>query len=727
MSILIEGHPGIGKTTLAKEICLQWANDILLTSEKLLILLILRDPNVQKITSIEELIKYALPMPHRQSVLSFLYSTDGTGITFIIDGFDELSNELRQSSFFTELIEGDILPNARVVVTSRPSASGCLHYHVHRRIEILGFEKSSKEHYVNEALKGFPEKLLLLKQHFRQYPNIDAICYIPLNMAIIVFLCLLGSLPPTTTEMFASFILHTVCRHLKRTKKIADNKQVNKIKDLPQPVQAALQQLEKIAFDALEEDKIIFTVNDLPEMCRDDPTCYGLLQSVQCYCSDDIGTTTNSLNFLHLGMQEYFAAKYVATLSNDEVNSRMMESFFGLVPINNEISYCYKDGNETNVKHSKAIRLFNMWILFCGITKGQCISLKKYLSKISSHLPSTTSKAKHVKMTVAPAEPAILPYIEITRLLYLFQCFQEAQDDTVCDTLCKLIDDQQSSMIILANRILIPQDVTSLGFFLSRSHIQLCELSLRNCHIGDHGINILHQYLCGDKVNELRAGKIILDSNNLTGASSPLIGDLITHLQPYYLSLFNNEFTEVDYMCQKVVKTVKVLHMSRCGLTSLEASAISVMMTCLEVLDISNNNLGDDGAVILAEEIKKSSTLKVLIISSNNIGARGAEAIVNSLINTPIEILVIKYNRIGRNGATAIAKLITNHKTLHTLSLSGDDTIDDELALIIIKSMHNNNSIRLFLPESDNDKVKRKIKNVNKRAKKRGGFSWSCI
>jgi len=153
-------------------------------------------------------------------------------------------------------------------------------------------------------------------------------CYIPLNMAIIVFLCLLGSLPPTTTEMFASFILHTVCRHLKKTGEIADNEPVSTIKDLPESVQQALQQLEKIAFDVLEEDKIIFTVNDLPEICRDDPTCYGLLQSVQCYCSDDIGTTTNSLNFLHLEIQEYFAAKYVTSLPDHQVYPLLTNSFF---------------------------------------------------------------------------------------------------------------------------------------------------------------------------------------------------------------------------------------------------------------------------------------------------------------------------------------------------------------------------------------------------------------
>jgi len=213
MSILIEGHPGIGKTTLAKEICLQWANNQLLTSDKLVLLLMLRDPNVQTITDTEQLVKYTQSIDQVQCILSYLQNNNGVGVTLIIDGFDELSTELRQTSFFRRLIEGDVLHNIRVVVTSRPSASACLHQYVHRRIEVLGFEKSSKEQYMCNALKDTPIHLQKLKTHFLQYPNIDALCYIPLNMAIIVYLCLLGSLPQTATKMYESFILHTICRH----------------------------------------------------------------------------------------------------------------------------------------------------------------------------------------------------------------------------------------------------------------------------------------------------------------------------------------------------------------------------------------------------------------------------------------------------------------------------------------------------------------------------------
>ena len=719
MSILIEGHPGIGKTTLAKEICLQWANNTLLASDKVVLLLMLRDPNIQKITSIEELVKYTLPSHFIQPVLSYLQITSGTGITFIIDGFDELNNELRHSSFFKELIEGDTLPNARVVVTSRPSASGCLHQHVHRRIEVLGFEKSSKEQYVSKALKGSPDKLQTLTKHFQQYPNIDAICYIPLNMAIIVFLCLLGSLPLTTTEMFASFILHTVCRHLKRTGKIVADKPINIMEDLPQPVQQALQQLEKVAFAALKEDKIIFTVNDLPEMCRDDPTCYGLLQSVQCYCSDEIGITTNSLNFLHLGIQEYFAAKYVATLPDDKVYSLLVESF-----LITSLEYGMNYDRETSAKQDKVVRLYNMWIFFCGITKGQSSSFKKYLSTNSRHLlPSATPGVIHDKIPIGSAVTISQDIMKDTRkVLYLFQCFQEAQDDTMCDILSKSVDNKQTgrSVIDLMYQPLIPVEVTSLGFFLSRSHKKLDELNLIECHIGDHGINILHQYLCGDKANELKIEEMLLKCNDLTVASSPLISDLITYLQPHKLSLWNNNITRVGDICHAVINTtaVKQLDISENDLTSLEAPAISDMMTCLEELDISHNKLGDNGAVILADGIIKNNTLKLLEIGYNDIRARGAIAIANSLThNTTMEGLGISGNPISGDGAIAIAEAITNNKTLKTLLLGGDDILDEESVMIIMKSMYNNNSINeLYLPKAlkDNDNVKSEAENINK-------------
>ena len=759
MSILIEGHPGIGKTTLAKEMCLQWANDQLLTSDKLVLLLMLRDPNVQKITSTEQLVRYTQSTDQVQCVLSYLQSNNGVGVTLIIDGFDELSTELRQTSFFRKLIEGDVLYNVRVVVTSRPSASACLHQYVHRRIEVLGFEKSSKEQYMHNALKDTPDHVHTLKVHFQQYPNIDALCYIPLNMAIIVYLCLLGSLPPTATKMYESFILHTICRHLIKIGKIPNDTSVTKIEKFPQPVCEVLQQLQKVAFHGLVEDKIVFTVKELPVLCKDDPTCYGLLQSTECYSAEEIGTPTQSFNFLHLGVQEYFAAKYVTTLPEDQVYTVLKESFIV---------------NEYDDHDSKSVRLSNMWILYCGITSGQCKTLRHCLTTygklnppneiptlmlppttsmmsqrfhslqsssinpsyqpvtpptqpVYSRYPLTSSRSQHITSYPQPHHlPTVYhpyqqqqqlvqyPYHQpsmpnplscytrshdpishamamytptITHLhsshdqmftppaaaeehynshllssghttndwssyqrisdtgtisqdilkdsvkvLYLFQCFQEAQDNVLCEVLSKSFDD---GVINVKGHSLLPHQVVSLGFFLSRSHRKWKKLNLVECHIGDYGMSILHQYLSGDKTNKQEITKIILFDNDLTGASSHLIGDIISHLQPHTLWLHSNNITNVRDISTAVIttSTVKVLNMSTNSLTAQEAIAISDMMISLEMLFISNNNLGDYGAELLSEGITNTETLRVLNISNNNIGPSGTTVIASALSN----------------------------------------------------------------------------------------------
>ena len=816
-SILIEGHAGIGKTTFVKEICIEWSEGKLLTSDKLVLLLLLRDPNVQNITNEHGLIKYFTNYSTAELYKELLKS-HGVGVTLIIDGFDELSNELRRDSFFRELIEKRSLPKAKIVVTSRPSASACLHNVVDKRIEILGFEKSSKNQYVTEALQDSPSKLEKLQRHFQQYPNIDAICYIPLIMSIIVFLCMCqpDELPPTATKMYASFILHTICHYLKRAGKIPEDEIINKLEQFPPVVCVVLQDLQKTAFDGLVKDKIVFTVKELPVFCWHDPTCYGLLQSTECYSAEEIGTPTQSFNFLHLGIQEYFAVKYVTRLPGDEVYTLLKESFI--------VSDSYTD--------SKSVRLSNMWILYCGITSGQCKTLRHYLttydkpdlpySILTPMLPQTTSMMSQMiyplpsyPPVTPPTQPAYsrypltpsrgqhitsypqphhlptvyhpyqqqqllvqYPYHPVNnpllsghtrshdpmshpitmytptithlhsshdqmvtppaaaeqhfnshvlssghttndwssdqrisnngtisqdilkdpvKVLYLFQCFQEAQDNVLCEVVSKSFDDD---VINISGHSLLPHQVVSLGFFLSRSYRNWEKLHLWECYIGDHGMSILHQYLCGDKANKQEITKINLSDNNLTGASSHLIADIISHYKPNNLLLFDNNVSNVRDISTAVIttSTVKVLNMNGNDLIAQEAVAISDMMICLEELNIRDNILGDHGAELLSEGITNTKTLRVLDIGSiNDIGPSGTTSIANALSNnTSLEELYMGDNTIGQDGAIALSNAIANNKKLIILSLC-DETenihIDKEEAIILIRSLINNNTI----------------------------------
>lgn len=85
-----------------------------------------------------------------------------------------------------------------------------------------------------------------MRQHLQEYPIIDVVCYIPLIMTIVVFLCMQEYLPPTTTEMYTNFILHTICRHLKRKGEMKDDDKVTKMEEFSKPVCDVLEMLQKL-------------------------------------------------------------------------------------------------------------------------------------------------------------------------------------------------------------------------------------------------------------------------------------------------------------------------------------------------------------------------------------------------------------------------------------------------------------------------------------------------
>ena len=752
--ILIEGHSGIGKTTFVKEICIKWAKGKLLKSNKLVLLLLLRDPNVQKISDEKKLIEH-FTKHFTTEICNDLVKNGGANVTLIIDGFNELSTELRKESFFTEIIEKKVLPCATVLVTSRPSASVCLHNLVSRRIEILGFDQSSRKQYVTKALQNSPFKLEKLNGHFKQYPNIDAICHIPLIMSIIVFLCMCqpDDLPQTATKMYRSFILHTIKRYLKNT----EGKIINKPEDLPQVVHTTLQELNKVAFNGLIEDKMIFTVKELVPVCTYDSTCFGLLQDTMCYGVE--GTLIQSFNFLHLGIQEYFAAEYITTLPEDKVYALLKKSF---IVTNN----------------SESVRLSNMWILYCGITSGQSKTLRHYLTtygKSNDALPVkeciTTTASKQINnnadsqvtskvMTTGPSQQGsssdhstinISLHIlnDPVKILYLFQCFQEAQDNVLCEVLSKSFD---NGVINISSHRLLPFQVMSLGFFLSKSCRKWEELNLSDCHINDH---CLHQLLCGEKLNEQEIKNIVLCNNSLTEASSHHIARIMIYLEKLYIN--NNKLGDhgASLLSKgiEITKTLQLLDISNNNIgssgttaianalannTSLKelfmegnevgqdgAIAIAEAITnnkTLKTLYINNNKLGDHGAGLLSIGIANNKTLQLLNISNNNIGSSGTTAIANALANNiRLEELFMEGNEVGQDGATAIAEAITINKTLKTLLLD-DNIIDNDSVMKIIESVNKNDIItKISLPCTPEyqEVIKEEIMKINMDRKER--------
>jgi len=101
--ILIEGAPGIGKSILLREIAFQWANLEALHEFKLLLLLSLRDPDIQKMSTFKELCFHFLePGMEDTDIVSscteYFFKSIVKNLLFLLDGYDEFPEDLHQKN-----------------------------------------------------------------------------------------------------------------------------------------------------------------------------------------------------------------------------------------------------------------------------------------------------------------------------------------------------------------------------------------------------------------------------------------------------------------------------------------------------------------------------------------------------------------------------------------------------------------------------------------------------
>ena len=187
--VLVQGAPGVGKTTMAWELCRQWGEGKLLQEYSLLILLKLRDSCVQKATAVTDLFFHCDHYIQSEAAREVSRS-DGNGTAFLLEGYDELPQEMQEKSIFTQVIDGEILPKAVVIIMSRPSASDILFKHCcqqsYQHIEVLEFTEEQINSYVKESFGADEQYQRQFESYLACYPHIRALMYIPLNCSIVI-------------------------------------------------------------------------------------------------------------------------------------------------------------------------------------------------------------------------------------------------------------------------------------------------------------------------------------------------------------------------------------------------------------------------------------------------------------------------------------------------------------------------------------------------------------
>ena len=312
--VLIEGDPGVGKTTLTFRICKQWANGKLLQDE-VVFWVPLRHYH-KSVTNITELFtKLSCSKMEEHAI-----HNDGKGLVFILDGWDELPEDLQNKSFFRDMIfDENMFARSTILVTSRPNCSGDIVDRVQgiqAHYRILGFNPEKVTAYVEQYFKDDVENAHSLLAFLKDRENLRRHFYIPITVAIMCYVYRYNGnrIPETLSRLYENFVLLFVRHHIPNT-----YKKFTSIKNLPEELWPVFMKLCKLAYNMLVENKVLLSEEEL-DIAKEDLAClplqstdhfdgFGLLQIT--HTSDVLGSMEKTYGFLHRAVQELLAAIYI--------------------------------------------------------------------------------------------------------------------------------------------------------------------------------------------------------------------------------------------------------------------------------------------------------------------------------------------------------------------------------------------------------------------------------
>ena len=193
----------------------------------------------------------------------------------LLDGYDEYPDRLRKDGLIASILKHKVLPYCALIVSSRPHASVNLREQATVRVDILGFTEVEREHYITESMKGQPQKVDELTRYLQGHSTISSLCFIPFNLVVLVYLYKQRiPLPQNSAQLYNYFICLTICRHLKKYAhhlqgNISELTELPKLTDLPEPYNKIIQKLSKLSLKAINEDKLIFTLDEIKAACPD--------------------------------------------------------------------------------------------------------------------------------------------------------------------------------------------------------------------------------------------------------------------------------------------------------------------------------------------------------------------------------------------------------------------------------------------------------------------------
>ncbi|XP_055361660.1 NLR family CARD domain-containing protein 3-like [Betta splendens] len=632
-TVMTKGVAGIGKTVLTQKFTLDWAEDKANQDICFTFPFTFRELNLLKEQkfSLVELVHHFFTETKAAGICSF----EQFQVVFILDGLDEcrlpldfnktktLTDVTESTSvdvLLTNLIRGNLLPSARLWITTRPAAAnqippGC----VDMVTEVRGFTDPQKDEYFRKRFTDEQQATTIIS-HIKTSRSLHIMCHIPVFCWITATVLedVLktregGELPKTLTEMYIHFlVVQTKVKNIKYDGGAETDPHWNK-----KNRKVIGRSLGKLAFEQLQKGNLIFYESDLTE-CGIDITAASVYSGVftQIFIEQRGLYQDKVFCFVHLSVQEFLAALHVhLTFINSGVNvlseeqSTAQTSETRIEKSTETQLYC-DAVHEALQSPNGHLDLFLRFLLGLSLQTNQT-PMKGLIRQTRSDL-KTKETVQYIKKKISESPSA-------EKNINLFHCLNELNDCSLVEEIQQYLDSGKVSTDELS-----PAQWSALLFMLVSS---------------------------GKELDEFDPVK------------------------------YSSSFSEKDFLfVLGVVKVFKKVVLSGCNLSERSCEALSSVLSSqsssLRELDLSNNDLQDSGVKLLSDGLRSPHCqLETLWLSGCLVTEEGCASLASALSSNPSHLreLDLSYNHPGDSGEKLLfAGLEDPHWRLDTLKYVED-------------------------------------------------------